>query len=113
LEQYLTDTNVVSDYFSASFPSQGMAFMDSTIDAIPNRSIITQIELLCWKTDALTEQNVKDFISDSVIFPISPEVIDQCVKLRKAKNKITGRYYRCNCPCTQYDLDLSQHFRFQ
>jgi predicted nucleic acid-binding protein len=31
MEQYLIDTNVVSDYFSASFPAKGMEFMDSVI----------------------------------------------------------------------------------
>lgn len=85
MEQYLIDTNVVSDYFSASFPAAAMQFMDTAIDAIPNLSVITQIELLCWKTDAATEQKVKYFISDSIVLDISPDVITQCVNLRKGK----------------------------
>lgn len=32
--EYLMDTNVVSDYFSASFSAAGMALMDTTIDDI-------------------------------------------------------------------------------
>ena len=44
MEQYLMDTNVISDYFSASFSKTGMAFMDTAIDAIPNLSVITQKE---------------------------------------------------------------------
>jgi hypothetical protein len=47
MEQYLIDTNSVSDYFSLSFSDAGMKFMDTVLDAIPNLSIITQIELLC------------------------------------------------------------------
>ena len=47
MEQYLIDTNVVSDYFSASLPANGLLFMDSVIDAIPKLSVISQIELLC------------------------------------------------------------------
>jgi len=66
MEQFLIDTNVVSDYFSASLSDAGMLFMDTAIDNIPNLSVITQIELLCWKTDAATEQKVSDFIGDSV-----------------------------------------------
>ena len=85
MEQYLMDTNVVSDYFSASFSAAGMALMDNAIDAVPNISIITQIELLCWKTDNATEQNVQNFIADSVVLDISPDVIAQCVALRKGK----------------------------
>jgi hypothetical protein len=42
MEQYLIDTNVVSDYFSASLSSSGLELLDSVIDAIPNLSIITK-----------------------------------------------------------------------
>lgn len=85
MEQYLIDTNVVSDYFAAYFSAAGMDLMDNAIDATPNLSIITQIELLCWKTDTATEQKVKDFINDSIVLEITPDVITQCVNLRKGK----------------------------
>lgn len=58
MEQYLIDTNVISDYFSASLPETGLQFMDTVIDAVPNLSVISQIELLCWKTDAV-KQNTR------------------------------------------------------
>jgi len=83
MEKYLIDTNVISDYFSASLPASGIQLMDSVIDAIPNLSVITQIELLCWKTDSIKEQAVKEFISDSMIFEITPDVISLCVNLRR------------------------------
>ncbi len=83
MEQYLIDTNVISDYFSASLPEAGLKFMDSVIDAIPKLSIISQIELLCWKTDAGKEQLVKEFIADSSIFNINSEVISNCVNIRR------------------------------
>lgn len=85
MEQYLVDTNVVSDYLSASFPEAGMKLIDKAIDAIPNISIITQIELLCWKTDDKTAQNIKEFISDSVVLDINDDVISHCVNLRRNK----------------------------
>ena len=34
MEQYLIDTNVISDYFSSSLPARGLHFMDFVIDAI-------------------------------------------------------------------------------
>jgi len=85
MERYLIDTNVVSDYFSASLPATGLQFMDSVIDAIPNLSVITQIELLCWKTDTAKEQRVKDFIADSSILDITPDVVQHCVDIRRNK----------------------------
>jgi len=85
MERYLIDTNVVSDYFSASFPASGLQFMDLVIDAVPNFSVITQIELLCWKTDAHKEQAVKEFISDSAVLDITPDAIIHCVNIRRNK----------------------------
>lgn len=85
MEQYLMDTNVVSDYLSASFPAIGMNWMDKVIDAVPNISIITQIELLCWDTDDATLQNVRGFIADSLVLDINPDVIVHCVAIRKGK----------------------------
>ncbi len=99
----MIDSNVVSDYFSASLPSAGLRFVATIIDAIPNLSVITQIELLCWKTDAATEEKVKNFIGDSTVFNISPDVIDECVQIRKSKRiktpdaiiAATALAYRC------------------
>jgi predicted nucleic acid-binding protein len=85
MEQYIIDTNVVSDYLSASFPSAGMALMDIAVDAIPNISIITQIELLCWNTDEATLESIKSFIADSIVIDIIPDVVAYCVNLRKSK----------------------------
>jgi len=85
MEQYLIDTNVVSDYFTASFSATGLQFLNTVMDAIPNLSVITQIELLCWKTDVTTEQKIKNFISDSIVLDIIPDVIIQCVNIRKGK----------------------------
>ncbi len=70
MEQYLIDTNTVSDYFAAALPHEGLALMDSVIDSVPNISVITQIELLCWNTDARTMQGVKNFIADSNVLDI-------------------------------------------
>ena len=85
MEQYLIDTNIISDYFSDSLGLAGSRLLDTVIDVIPNLSVITQIELLCWNTDVQTEQNIKNFIADSIVLGITPEVINHCVALRKNK----------------------------
>ena len=85
MEQYLIDTNSVSDYFSASYSTEGISFMDAVIDDRPNLSVISQIELLSWKTDIDIERKTKDFISDSFILGISADVIALCVTLRRSK----------------------------
>ncbi len=85
MERYLIDTNILSGYFSASFSEIGMTLVDNAIDATPNLSIITQIEILCWKTDKETEEQVKNFISDSIIYDIDADVLRECVNLRRRR----------------------------
>ncbi|MFZ4548076.1 MAG: type II toxin-antitoxin system VapC family toxin [Bacteroidales bacterium] len=85
MERYLIDTNVVSDYFSASLPAKGLLFMDAVMDVGPKLSVITQIELLCWKTETEIEQRVKDFVTDSEVFDITTNVIMHCVAIRRNK----------------------------
>ena len=85
MERYLIDTSSISDYFSASLPADGPRFMDTVIDTVPNLSVITQIELMCWKTNPEKEQKVKDFIDDSLILDIVPDVIQKCIDLRRNK----------------------------
>lgn len=85
MEQYLIDTNAVSDYFANAFPLKGMQFMDTVIDAVPNLSVMTQIELLCWNTNNDIELKVKAFIQDSTILDIDANVIAYCVSIRKGK----------------------------
>lgn len=85
--QYLIDTNIISAYFSASFTEDGLSFMDSVIDSVPNLSVITKIELLCWKTVAEKEKKVKDFLEDSIIFDLTTDVVLKCVDIRR-KRKI-------------------------
>ena len=85
MEQYLIDSNIISDYFSASFSAKGLQFIDFVIDEIPNISVITQNELLSWKTDSAKEQQIKNFIADSIIFNLTTNVITLCINIRRNK----------------------------
>lgn len=86
---YLIDTNVISDYFAAALPTEGMAFMDQVIDVIPKISVITQIELLCWKTTQELYSQVVEFTYDSTILPINSHAVTHCVRIRSQKRTKT------------------------
>ena len=85
--QYLIDTNIVSDFLSDSLPQKGMLFIDSVVNAVPNISVITQIEVLCWDTDEMTIDLINSFINDCNIYNIDKQIIKDCVSIRKG-NKI-------------------------
>ncbi len=83
--KYLIDTNVISHYLSATLSNAGLNLMDKAINSIPNLSIITKIELLCWDTDENTSISVKEFIADCQVIDISNEIVAHCVVLRKGR----------------------------
>ncbi len=85
MEQYLLDTNVVSHYFSNSFTNDGIHKLNTIFDSVPIISIISKIELLSWVTDKGTEKKVKEFIDDSTILDMTPDVVTHCIKLRRGK----------------------------
>lgn len=63
-----------------------MEFVADVIDRTPNISVITEIEALSWVSpDKRKEAIVKAFIGDANILPLSPDVVAQCVKIRRRK----------------------------
>jgi predicted nucleic acid-binding protein len=47
---YIFDTNVVIDYIQGNFPDKESAYVENLLfENIPNISVITEIEVLCWK----------------------------------------------------------------
>ncbi len=84
MEQYLVDTNVISGYFSGVYSQRTMDFLADVIDSIPNLSVITKIEALSWvSSDKAKENIIKEFIEDANILPLSHEVVNQCIKIRR------------------------------
>lgn len=74
----LIDTNAVIDYLGSKLSDNGMTFMNTIIDAVPNVSIITKIEVLGFNTATnkyrvLTENasNFKSIKDLTVIDPYS------------------------------------------
>lgn len=88
MERYLIDNNVISGYFSNSFPEKSMIFLSEIIDEIPNISVITQIEALSWIHSNKTKENiVKMFIDDAIVLPLTNEIVSRCIKIRRS-NKL-------------------------
>jgi predicted nucleic acid-binding protein len=82
--QYLIDNNVISNYFSGLLPEKSMRMIADIIDAVPNISVITEIEALSWvHPDKKKERIVKEFIQEANILTITPSIVHQCVKIRR------------------------------
>ena len=84
--QYLIDNNIISSYFSELFSENAMTFIAEIIDATPNISVITQIEALSWvNPDKKKERFLKEFITDSTILMLTPEIVAETIKIRRSR----------------------------
>ncbi len=84
--KYLWDTNTAIHYLQDQFPPNAGKFMDGVLrDAKAVFSVITEIELLCWK-DATTDDMavVQNFIDDSAVFELLQPVKLKTAEIRKA-----------------------------
>ena len=80
---YLIDTNVVIDYLGSKLPLAGMGFMDVIINAIPNVSIVTKIEILGFNASEEHYRLLTNFMDDAVVFELTSNVVDICIGIRK------------------------------
>jgi predicted nucleic acid-binding protein len=84
-QRYLIDSNCLIDYFSASFPEQGMIFMHQVVNNIPNVSVITKIEVLGFNTPVEYNNLLTSFIGEANVIGLTDNVVVQCIALRKRK----------------------------
>ena len=60
-----------------------MLFMNAVVDAVPNISVITKIELLGFNAPDEHSRTLIDFTNDSVLLELLPSVIDKSIEIRK------------------------------
>jgi predicted nucleic acid-binding protein len=84
--EYLIDNNAISNFFSGLLTEKGMDFMAEILDQTPTISVITEIEALSWiNPDKSKEQIVKVFIQDATVLALTPDVVAQCVSIRRSR----------------------------
>lgn len=81
--QYLIDSNAVIDYLGRKLPFSSMSFMNNIIDAVPNISIITKIEVLGFNAPEEHYQTLSNFINDSIVFDLVSAIIDKSIAIRR------------------------------
>ena len=81
--QYLIDSNIVIDYLSNRLPADGMYFMHSIIDAVPNVSVVTKIEVLSFNAPEEHYKTLSSFINDATILSLTNPVLEASIEIRK------------------------------
>lgn len=85
--QYLIDTNAVIDYLGKKLSPTGMDFINRVVDAVPNISVITKIEVLGFNATEEHSQLLVNFMDDAVVLDLTSSIVDICIAIRKG-NKI-------------------------
>lgn len=89
--KHLWDTNTAIYYLQQQFPLAAEKFIDESLkDTSPIISVITEIELLCWKTPSDKDfRLLNGFINDAVIFDL-----ERAIKLKTADKSLIRLSYR-------------------
>lgn len=82
-QQYLIDTNAVIDYLGKKLPASGMDYMNIIIDAVPNVSVITKIEVLGFNAPEEHSQLLVNFMNDATVLDLTSNVVDASIDVRK------------------------------
>jgi predicted nucleic acid-binding protein len=86
---YLLDSNVLIGYLDDKIPSPGKEVMSAIIDAVPHISVVSQIEVLRFKTTPEIEAVLADFVNCSVIHPLNDRIVQKTIALcRDSKIKL-------------------------
>ena len=85
---YLLDTNTVIYFLQQQFSPEAALFVDELlITSKPCFSVITEIELLCWKTASDEDINlIRSFINDSTVIELERSIKYNTVDIRKIHN---------------------------
>jgi predicted nucleic acid-binding protein len=83
--KYLWDTNTIIHYLQKQFPVAGEEFIDNTVlNHQPVISVITEIELLCWRTATEDDIDVlNNFILNSIVYDLDQEIKLKTIEIRK------------------------------
>lgn len=80
---YIIDSNAVIDYLSGKLHPKGMNFMHEVVNSIPRISVITQIEVLGYKTNQEAYKLLTGFVNDAVVFELTKEIVVETIRIRK------------------------------
>lgn len=82
-QKYLIDTNAIIDFLAGKMPANGRNFLVELVDAIPQISVISKIELLGFQTTNDQYEILSGFVHDAKILGLSEAIVEKCLDLRK------------------------------
>ena len=84
--KYLWDTNITVYYLQQQFSVSAEKFMDELlIEYQPAISVISEIELLCWKSHSEKDEVIlRSFIQDAIVIELETSIKLKTAEIRKS-----------------------------
>lgn len=82
-KEYQIDSNIIIDYLDNKIPSKGMEIVSQIVDANPNISVITKIEVLRFNTTETAYKILGSFIAICNSLIINDGVVDKTIEICK------------------------------
>ena len=84
--KYLWDTNITVYYLQQQFSVSAEKFMDELlIEYQPAISVISEIELLCWKSHSEKDEIIlRSFIQDAIVIELETSIKLKTAEIRKS-----------------------------
>jgi predicted nucleic acid-binding protein len=86
--KYLWDTNTAIYYLQKHFHQKQQEIISNIINSYqPAISVITEIELLCWRGASDKDLNIiNEFIADCAVFGLEEDIKQNTITVRKKSN---------------------------
>jgi hypothetical protein len=86
--RYLLDSNAAIYLMKGNVPIADSAVIVNAGQHPPNLSVISKIELLAWNAPTQADaDNCQSFVEDSEIFPLTDEVVEKTIEIRRLPKK--------------------------
>ncbi len=82
-QRYLIDSNIVIDYLAGKLPAFGTKFLDDLVNASPNVSVITKIEVLGFATTEKVKSLLLSFFAASLVINLNDPIVNKAIELRE------------------------------
>jgi len=103
--KYLLDSNAVVGFLDNKLPHKGMMFVSEVVNAVPNISVISKIEVLRYNTTEFAMRILEDFMNYSNICELDTQTVSETIKLcRQSKIKLPDAIIAATCLLNEYVL---------
>jgi predicted nucleic acid-binding protein len=81
---YLIDTNIAIYFLDGLLPDYTLPFVEQVMEAGPNLSVATHIEVLGFRFPNPEKRRVVEaFVSQSMVFPLTDDIVHQTIAIKQ------------------------------